>query len=121
MKLLLRAANGPQAEMISGRLRDAGISALAQGDPLVAYTQEAGGRDVYVDDDDLERARELVKSYEDIDEDELIQAQEEAAAADTRAMTPMGMDPRTGRPHEPIEVPSRKRSLWDRIFKREAK
>lgn len=123
MKRLLTTENGPQAELIRSRLQDAGITALMHGGGLAAYTQESGTQEIYVEDADLERAREVLKPYEDISEQELVEAEEEAASdpPDTRLIQPIGTDPRTGRPYKPIEVRAHKRSLWDRIFKREAK
>lgn len=123
MKRLLTTENGPQAELIRGRLQDAGISALTHGGGLAAYTQESGAQEIYVGDDDLERAREVLKSYEGVSDQELVEAQEQAAAAapKTRTIQPIGTDPRTGRPYKPIEVRADQRSLWDRIFKRNAK
>lgn len=31
---------------------------------------------------------------------------------------PKGIDPKTGKPHEPVEIPPLKRSAWDRLLHR---
>jgi hypothetical protein len=31
---------------------------------------------------------------------------------------PKGIDPKTGKPYEPVEIPVPKRSLWDRLLHR---
>jgi hypothetical protein len=46
--------------------------------------------------------------------------QEPEPTPETEVVQPLGMDPRTGRPFEPIEVPVRKQagpSLWDKMMK----
>ena len=74
MKRLLTTENGPQAELIRSRLQEAGINALTHGTGLAAYTQESGAQEIYVGDDDLERAREVLKSYEGVSDEELVEA-----------------------------------------------
>jgi hypothetical protein len=36
----------------------------------------------------------------------------------TQQTQPKGIDPKTGKPYEPIEIPVPKRSTWDRLLKR---
>jgi hypothetical protein len=36
----------------------------------------------------------------------------------TQQTQPKGIDPKTGKPHEPIEIPVPKRAAWERLLKR---
>lgn len=65
--------------MICARLRAAGIEAIAQGGAFAATASDFGARDIYVGEDDLARARELLTDVEGISEAELIRAEEQAA------------------------------------------
>jgi hypothetical protein len=81
MKRLMTVSNGPEAELIVARLREAGIDAVARGGALAAYLMDLGTHEVYVEDHDLERARALIGADEGVSEAELLQAEEESAAA----------------------------------------
>ncbi len=35
----------------------------------------------------------------------------------TQQTQPKGIDPKTGRPYEPVEIPVPKRSTWDRLLR----
>ncbi len=74
-KYLMTVNNETEAHVVLRRLNDAGIRGYPQG--VVRLPQ----RDIYVEDADLDRARDLLKADEGISEDELIQAAEEDAAA----------------------------------------
>jgi hypothetical protein len=39
----------------------------------------------------------------------------------TQLTQPKGIDPKTGKPYEPVEIPVPKRSTWDELLKRAAK
>lgn len=39
----------------------------------------------------------------------------------TQLSQPHGIDPKTGKPYEPIEIPVPKRGLWDKMLGRAAK
>ena len=39
----------------------------------------------------------------------------------TQLTQPKGIDPKTGQPYEPVEIPVPKRSTWDKMLKRAAK
>jgi chromosome condensin MukBEF MukE localization factor len=84
MKRLVTVSNGPEAELIVARLREAGIGAVARGGALAAALMELGTHEVYVEDDDLDRARAVIRSGEGMSEGELVQAEEEDAAARDR-------------------------------------
>jgi hypothetical protein len=80
LKVVATVANEAEAEMICGRLLEAGIHAVAQrtiGGPEWGWS---GGRYVYVDEADLDRARALLESDQgSFSEDELARLSEEAA------------------------------------------
>ena len=68
-----------EAELVVDRLREAGISAVDKGGVLSARFAMAGPREIYVEDEDYERAREVLDESA-ISEEELIRAEEEDAA-----------------------------------------
>ena len=41
---------------------------------------------------------------------------EDAPAEPAQQTQPKGIDPQTGKPHEPVEIPVPKRSTWDRLL-----
>jgi hypothetical protein len=67
---LTTASNEFEADIVLSRLRDAGISAW-ESNSLGGRPGSAGPRDVYVEDADLERARQALAAAQDVDEDEL--------------------------------------------------
>jgi len=76
---LVTASNEFEAEIIRERLAEAGIIAVVERN--IGPRAYAGGhRDVFVEEDDLERAREVLKAVEDVDEDELTRLSEESSA-----------------------------------------
>jgi hypothetical protein len=38
--------------------------------------------------------------------------------AETQSSQPKGIDPKTGKPYEPVEIPLPKRSVFDRLVRR---
>jgi hypothetical protein len=77
---LTTVRDGPEADLICARLRDAGIGAMAQGGMYGARAGLGGTREVYVEEKDLERARATLGASERISEDELAKAAEEAGS-----------------------------------------
>ncbi len=79
LKILTSVASEPEAEMVCDRLSVAGISAIAQrtiGGPSWGFS---GARDVFVDAQDLERAREVLSADEgSFSDEELGRLSEEA-------------------------------------------
>jgi hypothetical protein len=79
LKIVAGAPNEPQATLIVERLAAAGITAISQlssGNPEFGA---GGGRMVYVEERDLERARAVLETEEPpFDEDELARLSEEA-------------------------------------------
>jgi hypothetical protein len=80
LRLLKTVNQGHEAEMICGRLEAEGIVPVAHGRAMSMYTTGLWPRDIYVQEADLDRAREVLEADANISEEELIQAQEEAAA-----------------------------------------
>jgi Putative prokaryotic signal transducing protein len=71
LQLVASALNESEAEMICGRLSDAGIlSTLQRSATSIVHMGRGGTRDVYVEDGDADRARELLAA-QDISDDEL--------------------------------------------------
>lgn len=81
MKYLTTATSQPEAETIRSLLQSAGIVVVIQGGALASRAPALTGRDIYVDENDLDSARELLKNGSDISESELIEAEEADAAA----------------------------------------
>jgi len=121
--------------MIVGELAASGIRANCLP-PLAEYRRGKGGADIYVRAEDLARASEVVDAPA-LSEDELIEAEEDAAArhlllSSARDAAPVGetkdseaveITPSTpanepSDPREPAVVPTAKRGLWDRILGR---
>src|SRR5271154_7387548 len=79
LKVVTSVASEPEAELIIERLKAGGISAIAQrtiGGPQWGFS---GAQNVFVDEDDLERAHELLASEEgSFSDDELGRLSEEA-------------------------------------------
>jgi hypothetical protein len=79
LKVVATVANEAEAEMVRVRLSDAGIQAVAQrsiGGPEWGWS---GGRYVYVEEADVERAKALLKSDEEaFTDEELTRLSEEA-------------------------------------------
>jgi Putative prokaryotic signal transducing protein len=76
--LLTSVASNFEAEMVVGRLADAGITAEIRGPIMVRSGDVQGGRDLWVEERDLERARAALKDSEGIDEAELARLSEAA-------------------------------------------
>jgi hypothetical protein len=74
------ARNEPEAELIVQQLQQAGISSVSQlssGNPEFG---SSGGRTIYVEEDEVERAREvLADAQSQISDEELARLSEEAA------------------------------------------
>ena len=43
---------------------------------------------------------------------------DDSGAERTQQTEPKGIDPKTGEPYEPVEIPVPKRSAWDRLLLR---
>lgn len=71
------AGNEIEADIIVGRLTDAGIHAWASN-PLASRTGLSRPYDIYVDDADLDAAKRVLVEAEGVDEGELARLAEEA-------------------------------------------
>ncbi|HMD57308.1 MAG TPA: DUF2007 domain-containing protein [Solirubrobacteraceae bacterium] len=81
LKILTTVQSAAEAEIVVGDLQSSGIRAIERPGVLSGGSYGSpGSRDVYVELEDLERAREVLDS-EPMSEDELIKAEEEDAAA----------------------------------------
>jgi hypothetical protein len=84
LKIITSVASEPEAELVIERLQAAGISAIAQrtiGGPSWGFS---GARDVFVDEQDLERAREVLSADEgSFSDEELGRLSEEAVQHET--------------------------------------
>ena len=70
------ASNEPEAEMISLRLHEAGIDSVTKFPDLPGIGAQ-GGKDIFVEEEFAERARELLAAP-DISEEELAELSEQA-------------------------------------------
>jgi hypothetical protein len=93
LEIVTSVASEPEAELVLERLSAAGISAIAQrtiGGPEWGYS---GARDVFVGEQDLERAREVLASEEgSFSDEELGRLSEEAVGRDTSDEPPVKDD-----------------------------
>jgi hypothetical protein len=79
LKVVAGASNQPQADLIVGRLAEIGISAVSQLSLSNPEMGASGGRMVYVEERDVERARELLAAEEPpFSDEELAQLSEQA-------------------------------------------
>jgi len=75
------ASNEAEAEMVAERLSAAGIRHMARMASGGIRLGAAAARDVYVDAQDLDRAREVLKVDEGFSEEELARLSDEAGEA----------------------------------------
>lgn len=100
------ASSGAEADLMCQRLAEAGIKATSQRAIGGPEWGTSGSQYVYVEKQQLERAREILAAPSDISEDELA-AMAEAASA------PVAPLPAGGGP-----VATAKPSIWDRVLGR---
>ncbi len=77
-KVLTTVGNEAEAEMVGERLSEAGIAHSARMASGGIRLGAAGGRDIYVEAQDLERAREVLEADEGFSDEELARLSEEA-------------------------------------------
>jgi hypothetical protein len=80
LKVVTSVSSEPEAALISARLSEAGIQAISQRSIGGPEWGESGARDVYVEEHDLVRAREVLKADESVSEDELADLSDAAPA-----------------------------------------
>lgn len=77
-EFLTTASNQFEAQIICERLAEAGIQALVQGGFDDKGILAGTARDIYVNDDDVGRARDALSADEGFSEEELTRLSEEA-------------------------------------------
>lgn len=99
-QIVATAGSGPEAEMICQILASAGIHAMQRR--LIDNPEfgPSGSRSVLVKAPDLARAREAL------------------GLEPTQPTQPKGIDPKTGEPFEPVQIPVQKRGVFDRLIHR---
>jgi hypothetical protein len=80
LQVAASASNGIEADLIIQRLAEAGIEAVSQRSIGGPEWGVSGAQYVYVEAWQLQRARELLSSSEEIGEEELARLSEEAAS-----------------------------------------
>ena len=78
--LLATVGNEFEADIICERLAEGGIIAAVQASGR--GNAFAGGRDIYVQEHDLERAREILQDAEEVSDEELTELSERGDADD---------------------------------------
>ncbi len=81
LKVLTTVSNEAEAEMVGERLSEAGIRHSARMASGGIRLGAAAGRDIYVDEQDLKRAREVLEADEGFSDEELARLSEEAGEA----------------------------------------
>jgi hypothetical protein len=76
-RLLTTVHDAMEADMVLTRMEEAGIHAWSSS-PFTSRYGSAVPQDIYVEDDELERARAALKAAEDVDQDELTRLAEES-------------------------------------------
>jgi hypothetical protein len=99
-RFLLTASTEFEADIVRERLAEAGISVLIEGQANPRAIA-AGGRDIYVDDGALERAREVLAAAQDVSEDDLTTLSQATAT-----------------PEAASDGPSPGRKLWGAVLRR---
>jgi len=78
--VLTSVSSEPEAALISARLSEAGVQAISQRSIGGPEWGVSGARDVYVEEHDLVRAREVLKADEGVSEGELADLSDAAPA-----------------------------------------
>ncbi len=113
MKYLTTVASQPEAETIGSLLRSAGIVVVIQSAALASRTPALAACDIYVDEKDLNSARELLKSGGGISEAELIEAEEADAAVRAKEKNSI-----TSQEDGSAAAPASSRTLWAKLRRR---
>jgi hypothetical protein len=80
LKLVTSVGSEPEAELIAARLSEAGIQAISRRSIGGPEWGVSGARDVYVEEHDLDRAREVLRAGEGVSEDQLAELSDAAAS-----------------------------------------
>jgi hypothetical protein len=80
LKVITSVSSEPEAALVTARLSEAGIQAISQRSIGGPEWGVSGARDVYVEEHDLDRAREVLRADEGVSEDQLADLSDAAAA-----------------------------------------
>ena len=78
--MVTSVSSEPEAALVTARLSEAGIQAISQRSIGGPEWGVSGARDVYVEEHDLDRAREVLRADEGVSEDQLADLSDAAAA-----------------------------------------
>ena len=81
LKIVTTVSNEAEAEMVAERLSEAGIRHMSRTASGGIRLGAAAARDVYVEEQDLERAREVLEADAGFSEEELARLSDEAGEA----------------------------------------
>ncbi|MGA2320293.1 MAG: DUF2007 domain-containing protein [Solirubrobacteraceae bacterium] len=81
-KIVTTVSNEAEAEMVAERLSEAGIRHMTRTASGGIRLGAAAARDVYVEEQDLDRAREVLNVDQGFSEEELARLSDEAGEAD---------------------------------------
>jgi hypothetical protein len=81
LRIVTTVGNETEATIVSGRLSDAGIRSMRQPVGRGVSWGVGGAQNVYVQEEDLQRAREILNA-EVVSEEELVDEEERAERAD---------------------------------------
>jgi len=81
LKILTTVGNEAEAEMVAERLSEAGIRHMSRTAGGGIRLGAAAARDVYVEERDLDRARDALKADEGFSDEELARLSDEAGRA----------------------------------------
>jgi hypothetical protein len=90
LKVVTSVSSEPEAELVSARLSEAGIQVISRRSIGGPEWGVSGARDVYVEEHDLDRAREVLRADEGVSEAQLADLSDAAA--------PQLKDPDKGKP-----------------------
>jgi len=105
LRIVTTVGNEAEAEMVGEWLSEAGIRSMPQMSAGNIRLGAAAPRDVYVAEEDYDRALEVINA--EVPSEEELAALSEAAV--TQPTRPKGTD-RDGAPYEPVDIPIPERS-----------
>jgi hypothetical protein len=88
LQVVATAANAAEAELIRGRLAEAGVASVSQRSIGGPEWGPSGGQYVYVEATHLDRAREILSDAEGLSDEELADLSEQAFRDATKKPTP---------------------------------
>jgi hypothetical protein len=79
LEILTSVSSEPEASLVTARLAEAGIHVIARRSIGGPEWGVSGARDLYVEERDLDRAREVLRADEGVSEDQLADLSDAAA------------------------------------------